>query len=437
MFVVLLECALSQSPVILVPGLYGSNLVGSHGKRFSKHWYCSKQMNNSLFWVNLKYLIPPLHNCFFEMLQAHYNPYTDSIVSDPDIDIDVLDFGGSEGMSYIDKEGLFGYHFVESFGPMLDYFRKRGYIVKKDLFGAPYDWRLAISGLEKSFFPKLKRLIEQAYDLNAYEKVTLVGYSCGGFCIQRFLTKYVDIKWKNKYVKKVILVAPAFAGSGDTLDVAWNRYFPLAPMYQGETVSSTVEASPCVHALFPNHVVFGDTEIIRGPNGQKYFAKDIPQFLIDQKKISGTNIKLMMKNVRISAEAPQEMGVPTFMLYNSGVPTYLSMNFAKGYDKEPERLTVSGDGTVPSKGPEWACNTWKGKTSIICFDLLRNNIRFNHMGIATNPYVFEIIYNATIDDKWTSKVGKKFEFAPHVDINLENDGFIIREDIRPLKIVNK
>lgn len=413
-----------------MPGLYGSNLLATYEKGFAKHWYCPKKMETDLFWVSYKFAIPPLYNCLFELMHGYYDPNTDSVTSEPGLTVDVKDFGGDQGISYVDKNGIFGHHFIESFAPMLEYFKKRGYTIKKDIFGAPYDWRLAMAGLEKNFFPKLKGLIEHAYDTNENQRVTILGYSCGGFCIQRFLTTFVSQEWKDKYVRKIIFLAPAFGGSGDTLDVAWNQYFPIIPFLSSKSIAKAIETVPAIHALFPNHVVFGDIPIVKGPSGEIIKAKDVPQFLIDHKKVTGNHINTMMKAVQISSQAPGDVGVPVLMLYNSKHETALTMHFHKGWNEEPKLENTNGDGTVPSIGPEWACNHWSGDKSVVCFDFLNGNKKFDHQGLSTNPYVHEVIFNNTVSDNWIEKKGARFEYAPHVDVSEDELTFTIMPHIR-------
>jgi len=426
MFLLFSPLCFSLRPVILIPGLYGSNLYATYDD-FSRHWYCPKKLNNDIIWVNLKYVIPPTYNCLFEMMACQYNTDTKTIESQPGIKVDVIDFGGAEGVSYADK-GIAGHHFFESFGPLFDYLKGKGYTVKKDLFGAPYDWRLAMAGIEKTLFPKLKALVEEAYQKNNNMAVVILGYSCGGFVLQRFFTTYVTQQWKDQYIFKTILMAPAFAGSSVTLDVAWKRYFPMLPFIHNDIITKSVENTPVLHALFPNHVVFGNDPIVIGPSGEKIIASQVPKFLIDNQKVTGTSIDMMMQNVEISKIEPKFIGVPTYILYNSGVDTPKTLVFNKGYGEDPDTLMTPGDGTVPAQGPEYVCNKWKSdKFAILCHDLKQGGDDFNHEGIGTNPYVHDLIFKAIIDSKgakdWINKKGTSFVTSPLVKVT--NNTYVI------------
>ena len=416
MFFGLISFVISNPPIVIIPALYGSNLYATYGKGYSKHWYCPKHMDHKMFWVDWKYLIPPEINCFFELLRGYYDPVTDSVTSEPGLTIDIPDFGGVDSITNIDK-GVFGHPFVEALGSLIELFKKHGYVVKKDLFGAPYDWRLAMVGIESTFYPKLKDLIELAFQKNN-EKVTILGYSCGGMAIQRFLTKFVTTEWKEKYIKKVIFLAPAFAGSGATLNVAWNKIFPILHFLKLKSIADTAEASPCVQSLFPNHVVFQNYKIVDGPNGETLYPKDLSQFLIDHGKVSGNNILLLKKSEKIVSDEPVDIGVPFYLIYNSGISTEFGLKFKKSYKEEPERTFLPGDDVVPAAGPEYACNKWKAEKGMVCHNLNQKDAKFDHVGLGTNPFVRDLILNVTLND-YAIPNSKKFIQEQH---RIDTDG---------------
>ena len=408
----------SLRPVVLLPGLYGSSLTATYEEGYAKHWYCPKSQDHEVYWFNYKYLIPPTYNCLFEMLQGYYDEANDVVTSPPGLTVDVPDWGGEEGIAYVDSSGILGMHFIESFHSMLEYLKDKGYTIKKDLYGAPYDWRLAMVGIESNLFPKLKSLIEEAYTNNENQKVVVLGYSCGGIVIQRFFSKYVDQTWKDTYIQKAIFLAPAFAGSPMTVDVAWNRYFPILPSLKLDSIEEAVETVPCIHTLFPNPNVFGDLPIIDGPDGV-ITAKDIPDYLVEKGKFHDYNIPLMRKDSEIIYEVPEDPGVDLMMLYNSKVDTALTMNFTNGYDEDYEVINTEGDGTVPAVGPVWGCNNWKNDKSLICYDVAQADKDYDHSGMSTNEAVLDIIYKYISDDTWVNAKHHRMVTAPKIEFTDE------------------
>lgn len=417
-----LTLSTSLRPILLLPGIYGSNLYATYDN-FAKHWYCPKKQEHNIFWVNLRYVIPPTWNCLFEMLTAEYDPVTDKVVDPPGMKVEIEDFGGENGIKYVDK-GVFGFHFIESFAPMIEYLKGKGYTVKKDLFGVPYDWRLAIDTLRETFFPQLKELIEYAYESNCKQPVVLLGYSCGGLCLQNFFTQYAPItqEWKDKYVHKVIMLAPAFGGSSNTIDVAYNRYFPIVPFIKNKILEYAVSHIPVLHGLFPNHYVFGDDVIVETPSGEKITAKNLGSWLQKEGRYTDTGSKRMFeKNLQWVSKEPQKLGVATYMLYNSGVQTTYQVKYTKGYDEKPEYTYIGGDGTVPAKGPKYACDHWQDpKHPIICHDVNNVGDDWEHAPLSTNEYIHEVIYKATNDlnDGWSDLKGTWY-FTSH-DVKVSN-----------------
>ena len=102
-FGVFLACtAFSLKPVVLIPGTYASVLQMT-GSNMGLQWYCPKKVENSIIWLEEKYFVPPVVNCLLQWVTVHYDAKTDSQVPLPGANIDVYDFGGLGGVSYVDK----------------------------------------------------------------------------------------------------------------------------------------------------------------------------------------------------------------------------------------------------------------------------------------------------------------------------------------------
>lgn len=415
-----------MKPLLLMPGLYGSQLYGTTNS-FSKHWYCPKNLEDDVVWVDGKYAVPPMFNCMFEMLEAYYDEKKDIITSQPGLDIHSHDFGGIDGISKIVE--ILGFKVLESFDHMAKYMKKRGYVVRKNLFGIPYDWRLGPAGLKTtSFYADLKHLIEDVYTINNNRKITFLGYSLGGMILSRFLGVEVDDEWRKQYIEKAIFLAPALGGAGDTLEVSWKLKFPILEFVSSKSVRRTIQNMPCVHVLYPNHVVFKDTVVIKTPT-KDYYPKDVPEFLISNNKIQGDTIKMLEKSVEISKQAPADPKVPIMLLYNSGHETLIGLNFEKGLDEDPTEIYTKGDGTVPYEGPFWCCNNWKKDKAILCYDMKSDSNSFTHSGLGNNAYVNELIFNYTNFDNWHLKKGARFIEAPLVIA--DELQYTVLDEIRP------
>ena len=170
----------NKKPVVLLPGLYGSNLHVSYGKNVKVPWYCPKKMDDEFLWIRAKFLFPPFINCIALLTQNEFDNDTQKLKSIPGVNISVKNFGGKGSVDYIVKnkgkhkenEPNGKFTFFDSFDSIINYFEDRGYEVGNDFFIAPYDWRRAPLFVD-DYWDKLRHLIEVAYEKSNGQKVTL------------------------------------------------------------------------------------------------------------------------------------------------------------------------------------------------------------------------------------------------------------------------
>ena len=399
MILVFVVLASALKPIVLFAGVYGSNLYATH-REFSKLWYCPSSMDHSLLWVDAKFLMPPLHNCIIELLKCHYDPETGKVGSMPGLHIDVGDFGGSQGLRHVDK-GIGDFHLIESLDTMIEYFKSRGYTLRKDLFGVPYDWRLTIVGLD-SLWPRLTKLIERAFARNGNQKVTLFGYSNGAMVVQHFLNEKCSREWKNKFIEKVIYLAPGYAGAGSAVVAAWNRVFPILPFVTTEELEDSIETMPVIHAQFPNFEVFKDLPVVSGPDGKDYYPNEFLELLLRHNKLRNESYKIAQLSLDVLQNPPQDHGMPTYILYNSGIETVYGLKFNASWSERPSVVEIPGDATISAKAVEWPCNFWNRTEGapLICMDFNMSTSPFSHQRLSTNRGVIETIFNLTNIDPW-------------------------------------
>ena len=391
---------IKKDPIILIPGLYSSNLIATYNQLYKKKWYCPSSMNLTLFWLDYRYTIPPFFNCLMELLKGHYDPIKDEISSDPGLTIETEDFGGEKGLSFVDKVGFLGKKNFPVFHNLFKIFQNNGYTIKQNLFGAPYDWRIAVSGIEKTFFPKLKNLIEESYKINYPKKVTLYAFSLGGLCLHRFLTEYVDEKWKNRYIEKQILISPSIGGSPSSLLTAWNQVFPYLPFLQTTSTKEASEFSPTIYSNFPNSFIFENKTLIIGPNNETYNTNDLFNFFIKHQKITEKGFKLYNKSIQNSYKYPINPNITTYIIYNSGVLTLNQLDFNKGFNKKPQSIFSKGDGTILSDSIEWICKKWSETNNTFCYDLNNNDSSFIHHNMVSNDVINNLIYQITTNSSF-------------------------------------
>ena len=147
----------SRKPLFLVPGILASKLQMSVTGE-SKHWFCPKGVNKSIFSSILNF-VPPMLQCTMEYGGVRYNRANDSLVDEENVEITPYDFGGLSGIDYLIKLP-FGLNFIPRFNDYIQILKKHGYVEGKDLFGVPYDWRLGVFQKD-SFWMNFKNLFEK------------------------------------------------------------------------------------------------------------------------------------------------------------------------------------------------------------------------------------------------------------------------------------
>lgn len=431
MFYILINLIACLKPVILLPPLYGTNLHVSYNNA-NLPWYCPKSMSDDLLWIDPKLLVPPRYNCVLQLLQGFYNNETGKVENRPGVDISVHDFGGDESVQYVDG-GIFGFQFFDTYASMLQYFKAHGYEIGRNLFVAPYDWRLAPVAID-DFWPKLKNLVERAQEING-EKVTIMGYSCGGYSLHRFLTTQVSDEWKHQHIEKIVFTVPSFGGTMDVIDVLLNQHSAIMPLHN-DNLATLSQGLPFVHSHLLNEEVYGDIPLVRGPDGETYTARDLPQLLISHDRVKSTFYNIMKIGVELTKKAPADVNMPTAVIYNSGYPTRFLIDFKNGWDGIPVVETSKGDGTVPSGAAEWVCQNWDHKKyPKVCIDFDNHEERFRHQPMTRNPFVHELLFNMTSRSDWVNSTGLTNIQMPYIKIN-QDDTYEIRNDIRPISITH-
>jgi hypothetical protein len=92
----------ARKPVILVPGTYASQLKITCQDCGAK-WYCPKNLNDQVFWLDEKFIFPPAYNCLLHWVKQKYNEKDKCAGNIDGADIDVVDFGGLSGVTNVDS----------------------------------------------------------------------------------------------------------------------------------------------------------------------------------------------------------------------------------------------------------------------------------------------------------------------------------------------
>ncbi|KAK8871332.1 hypothetical protein M9Y10_007052 [Tritrichomonas musculus] len=451
----------AKNPVLLVPGLFGSNLYISYDEDVDVPWFCPKKMNDELLWISTKLVLPPFINCITYLSELKFDNETQKLKNYHNVNITVKDFGRHTSVDYIVKNQIkyknydvqkpkSKLSFVDNFGSLIKFFVKNGYELGKNLFASPYDWRLAPLFVD-DFWIKFRNQIENAYHLSNGQKVTLLGYSMGCFMIQQFLASekllkqnkdkmingrkvYTAIKdenatisqeWIDKYIEKVVFLAPSLSGTLKVYDSMQRRFSPLVPFLRTKSVADMTTSTHGIYSHWPNLEVFKGLYLVRAPDGKNYTVEQLRDLVYNYSNISTEFVPIMDISIDLQRNAPIDIGekIPLAIIYNSKIPTTSFLDYKNGWNHDPIRiLNGKGDGTIPSRGIKYICDNWKAeKRRLICIDIEKDDSgKFKHGKLPSNPVVLDVIYNMTVDNldgidkQWWMEIGKS-------ELHLEND----------------
>eukprot|EP00775_Hariotina_reticulata_P006622 gene6622-6850_t len=118
-----------------------------------------------------------------------------------------IESGGPTGTDY----GLW----TSSYTNLTNYLTHEfGYELGADMFGAPFDWRLHLDGMELSGqMDILASQVQAAVRANCGRKAVLIGHSMGGLVAFHLLHR--SASWTRRYVQGFIPVSAPFGGTAD------------------------------------------------------------------------------------------------------------------------------------------------------------------------------------------------------------------------------
>ena len=196
-------------PVVLLPGIAGSQLEILLGDSYVAPHFCCRQHSAEWkrVWFQLKDYVAT--DCLAHELHVNVEGgarYTNSA----GVRVRAVDFGGVDGIKCLDSAfcSLTAY-----FQPVISLLEENGYRVNDTIFGAPYDFRMAGDGLTQvGFEAALTELIEDVVAKRGGERVVLVAHSMGGMVATYFLAGKSQ-NWTRAHVAGLVTISSPYAGS--------------------------------------------------------------------------------------------------------------------------------------------------------------------------------------------------------------------------------
>lgn len=341
------------TPVVAIPGVGGSQLYAQLNITASKHWYCQKQQSWYMIWLALTELTPgPASDCWSDDITMSYNATEAKFYNASGVDIEVWKPWTTLGFEYLDpaykSETIY-------FAGVVNSLLAVGYERGKNLFGGPYDWRLAPSSLG-DYYVGLQSVIENAYYTNNNTRVAVVAHSMGTMMFLTMLQKMPQA-WKDKFIKNFIAISPPWTGAFEGVTGITSGYDFSIPFMPLETACSVQRSFESNYFLMPRPAIWGDYVVINSPT-RNYTTNDYPA-LFQALNLTYAEQIFNVTNAIFDPTIPPN--VNTFCFYGYNLPTNVMMTFGKGgFSKQPTITYGDGDGTVPH-GSLTYCEKWMNK----------------------------------------------------------------------------
>lgn len=327
------------APVVIVPGLGGSVLEAKIDRE-SSLFGCAKKSDWFDAWLSVEEILND--RCLLQNFVIFYNMTTRSYHPPAGVEIRAKDFGGVEGITYLDPGRI---NLEKYFHDMVTALQGQGYTLGHDLFGAPYDWRLAPDG-HAEYFTNLKSLIEQAVS-NTGRRAVIVTHSMGCAMFRYFLLDVVDQDWVDANIASFVPIAGPFAGAAVTLQAVISGYNFGAPLPHN-WLKPVIVSSSAVPWLTPVPSVFGDGTFVRTKQAN-YSISQLPDILDATKEPMAKYFVEMTASDRwVGPEMPANLTI--HCIYGHGINTAESMYYdVDSFGADPPAPDVTygdGDGTV-------------------------------------------------------------------------------------------
>lgn len=211
------SCEKKVPPMVVIPGLTSSALNYKLTSSAPPAWafWCERNTDG---WEPLWPLQPDVTKsptsflCWAADIAVQYNPATNTFgPARKGCETELVDFGSFGGISALSI--------------LEPVFEMVGWTSGKDLFAAPYDWRVPSAG-QGEFFSKLKALVEQVSADNGGQKVVLWAFSFGPQYTLSFLHRMTQ-PWKDQYIAWFVGSSPVWGGAPAALAAFLAGYTPF------------------------------------------------------------------------------------------------------------------------------------------------------------------------------------------------------------------
>ena len=151
------------------------------------------------------------------------------------------------------------------------------------------DWRMSANSenMKKSYYPRLKSLIEEMHQKNGNQRVVVACHSYGNSIFNYFLNNFVSSQWKQIYIDSFLSISAPWEGapqairdllSGNSIINGW--FNDIFQVFNPERVKLLANQFGAISYLFPTFTAWSQFPVVEF-KGKNYTGSDIVQLLVD------------------------------------------------------------------------------------------------------------------------------------------------------------
>ena len=391
LFFLITQYAIGFKPVVIIPGLGGSQLEAKLDKPSVNHFYCSRRSDWYTIWFSITQLIPPFVNCWADNIKLLWDPSTNKYSNNHGISTRVpFSDGSTLNFEYLDPSLIFGKS--NYFHTLVEAMVGAGGVRNVSIRGSPYDFRYApFSAYNGTWISKITTLVEETYEINNRTKVTVLSHSMGCLYALWFLNQKSH-NWKEKYILRWLPTGGVFSGAGLGVKQLLTGDISIIPL-PGLAASAVREEQRSYESnmmLLPSPQIWGNNTIIYTPR-RNYTSRDYQILFEKSGFLNGFERYNLVSNVTSNLNPP---GVDVIHLYSVNMDTATAFRYPSddSFDEEPEVINGNGDGIVPLASLESGRMMWSQNNNRKAFSEKIYN-RKSHLGLLKSQQYIQDILN--------------------------------------------
>eukprot|EP00928_Gymnodinium_smaydae_P059651 TRINITY_DN4304_c0_g1_i3.p1 TRINITY_DN4304_c0_g1~~TRINITY_DN4304_c0_g1_i3.p1 ORF type:complete len:570 (+),score=61.28 TRINITY_DN4304_c0_g1_i3:62-1711(+) len=398
------------SPMIIFPGFVGSPIEYTVVNRAKLKWHgplsCRlvrhpRAGKSKHLWVNLRFAAR--FGCWKYLMKMHKSRKKSASGKEcakdaPGVKVIVPGFGTlTQKVNYLRTAPIPpSPPGSPTFNLLINELSKFGYNTSqesKQLAFAPYDFRkVGDPCWEEWYYPKVRHMIEGFHSYH-HQPVTLMCLSAGCPVVHTFLALYSTKAWKDKYIKEVFAMGPAWGGAVElirniiegpkvamtSLLLDWEEQHGTdsrdrsihTPLQLAKVMGPLLKSWPGMHSLLPNQGYggFADEDVFVTTQTKNYTMASLKDGSL-MRDIGSPHVQFSQDFIaRAKTLGPTHPGVRVNCIYPSDKSTVQefryewhtfqshNVNKLEGYSRDVRSKT--GDGIISADNMEHACSIWK------------------------------------------------------------------------------